>query len=136
MAVVPLLLRIRHTNLHYDKATVTSEGGKFVTFPPRSGRKFGQLFLPKTLHDQCIYHNLRCSNTPSTTQGVTIIMRILFIRSAVQESVSKRSTVPTTTATTRREQKNHDRPGLGYGSSRRLKLNEPFTTTDTSQYSA
>ena len=105
VAVVPLLLRIRLANLHYDNMTVASEGGKFVTFPPRSGRKFGQLFLPTTLHDQHIYHNLRCSNTPSTTRGVTIIMCILVIRPAVQESVSKRSTGLTTTATTRREQK-------------------------------
>ena len=133
MAVVPLLLRIRLANLHYDNMTVTSEGGKFVTFPSRSGRKFGQLFLPKTLHDQYFYHKLRCSNTPSTTRGVTIIMCILVIRSAVQESVSKRTTVPTTTATTRRGQKNDNGPGLGCGLRRRPKLNEPSSTTDASQ---
>ena len=57
MAVVPLLLRIRQTNLHYDNETVTGEGGKFVTFPPRSGRKFGQLFLPKMLRDQRSFHD-------------------------------------------------------------------------------
>ena len=136
MAVVPLLLRIRHTNLHYDNVTVTSEGGKFVTFPSRSGRKFGQLFLPTTLHDQHIYYNLRCSNTPSTTPGVTIGMCIVPIRSAVQESVSKRTPVQTTTATTRRGQKNHDRSGLGQGLRRRPKLDEPSTTTDASQHPA
>ena len=136
MAAVPLLLKIRHTNLHYDNVTVTSEGGEFVTFPPRSGRKFGQLFLPKTLHDQYIYHNLRCSNTPGITRGVTIIMCFLVFRYAVQESVSRRSTVPTTSTTTRRERKSDNGPGLGYGSSRRLYLDEPFTATDASQHPA
>ena len=136
MAVVPLLLRIRLANLHYDNVTVTSEGGKFVTFPSRSGRKFGQLFLPKTLHDQYIYHNLRCSNTPSDIPGVTIIMCILVIRSAVRESVSMRSAVPTTTATTRRGQTDHDRSGLGQGLRRRPKLNEPSIMTDASQHPA
>ena len=136
MAVVPLLRKIRHTNLHYDNETVTSEGGKFVTFPPRSGRKFGQLFLPTTLHDQHIYHNLRCSNTPSTTRGVTIIMCFLVFRYAVQESVSRRSTVPTTLTTTRRERKTDNGPGLGWGLRRRPELNEPSSTTDASQHPA
>ena len=136
MAVVPLRLRIRHTNLHCDNVTVTSEGGTFVTFLPRSGRKFGQLFLPTTLHDQHIYHNLRCSNTPGITRGVTIIMCFLVFRYAVQESVSKRSTVPTTTATTRRGQKSDNGPGLGCGPRRRPKLNEPSSTTDASQHPA
>ena len=90
-----------------------AEGGKFVTFPPRSGRKFGQLFLPKTLHDQHIRHDLHCSNTPSTTQSIDIIMCILLIRSAVRESVSMRSTVPTVTATARRGPKTDNGPGLG-----------------------
>ena len=119
MAAVPLLLRIRQANLHYDNETVTNEGGKFVTFPPRSGRKFGQLLLPATLHDQHIYHELRCSSTPSTTRGVTIIMCIVFFRYAVQESVSRRSTVPTTSTTTRRERKTDNGPGLGWGLRRR-----------------
>ena len=136
MAVVPLLLRIRQANLHYDNETVTGEGGKFVTFPPRSGRKFGQLFLPTTLHDQHIYHNLRCSNTPGITRGVTIIMCFLVFRYAVQESVSRRSTVPTTSATTRRERKTDNGPGLGCGVRRRPKLNEPSSTTDASQHPA
>ena len=126
----------RIINQHCDNETGAGEGGKFVTFPPCSGRKFGQLFLPKTLHDQHIRHDLHCSNTPSTTQSIDIIMCILFIRSAIRESASTRSRVPTVTATTRREQKNHDRSGLGYGSSRRLKLDEPLTTTDASQHPA
>ena len=136
MAVVPLLLRIRQANLHYDNETVMGDGGKFVTFPPRSGRKFWQLFLPTTLHDQHTYHNLRRSNTPSTILGVTIIMCIVFIRTAVQESVSMRPAVPTTTATTRRGQKSDNGPRLGYGLRRRLKLDEPLTTTDASQHPA
>ena len=136
MAVVPLLLRFRHTNLHCDNETVTGEGGKFVTFPPRSGRKFGQLFLPTTLHDQHTYHDLRCSSTPNTTRGVTIIMCLGFFRYAVQESVSQRTIASTTTATTRRGQKTDNGPGLGCGLRRRPKLNEPSSTTDASQHLA